>query len=68
MFGMNHKMLEALLKSQLKKLKTIQVEWEEENSPKKSYRVADHKINSQSACLILEEKQTKAKARLHVKL
>ncbi|MDE0091919.1 MAG: hypothetical protein OXN83_01375 [Oligoflexia bacterium] len=67
MFGMNQKMLETLLKSQIKNLKKVQVEIEK-GSEKKSCKITDQKIQQGSATLYLTEKETGENFKLHFRL
>ena len=69
MFNMNSAMLNSLMKSQLKKLKKVKVEFVcETNNFKKQYRITDHNLFEQGAYLILEELNTGEKAQLNFKL
>ncbi|MCY4321887.1 MAG: hypothetical protein OXC37_05775 [Bdellovibrionaceae bacterium] len=64
MFQMNQKMMETLLKSQLKNLKKVNVEIEK-NSGKKACKITDHKIQQGLATLYLKDIQTGEDFKLH---
>ena len=69
MLGMNNKMLELLLKSQLKNLKKVKVELSSEKSQsKKLYRIKDQNIQSGDAGLTLEDTKTGEISYLRFKL
>ena len=67
MFGMNQKMMESLLKSQLSKIKKIQVEIEKEDQ-KSSCQIIDQKIQQGLATLQLKDKQTGEIFKIHFRL
>ena len=69
LLGMNNKMLELFLKSQLKNLKKVRVEWSsEKNQSKNLYRIKDQNIHSGEAYLTLEDIKTGEISHLHFKL
>ena len=67
MFGMNQKMMEKLLKSQLKNLKKLQVEIEQ-SSGTNTCEITDQKIQQGSASLYLKDKKTGESFKLHFRL
>ena len=59
MFNMNSAMLNSLIKSQLKKLKKVKVEFScEKTNSKKQYRIKDQNLQDQEALLVLEDQET----------
>ena len=67
MFGMNQKMMETLLKSQLKNLKRLQVEIEQESGTN-TCEIVDQKIQQGLAILYLRDKKTGESFKLQFKL
>ncbi len=66
---MSSSMMQSLLKSQLKKLKKVKIEMRSgKDNSKNSYRIKDHSIDSQSACLTLENTETGEISYMDVKL
>ena len=64
---MNQKMIETLLKSQLKNLKKMQVEIERE-SETKTCKITDQEIQQGLATLYLQDKQTGEDFKLRFRL
>ena len=67
MFGMNQKMMETLLKSQLGKLKKLEVEIES-GSEKRTCKVTDQKIQQSLAILYLKDIKTGEDLKLQFRL
>lgn len=67
MFGMNQKMMETLLKSQLGKLKKVQVEIEKEGQ-KSFCQITDQDIKQGSATLFLQDKQSGEKFKINFRI
>ena len=66
-FGMNQKMIESLLKSQIKNIKRLKVEIEGE-SETKTCEIIDHKIQQGLASLHLQDQKTGENFKLHFRL
>ncbi|MBC6415632.1 MAG: hypothetical protein GDA46_04490 [Bdellovibrionales bacterium] len=64
---MNQKMMETLLKSQISKLKKVQVEIEQDNQTKKC-QILDQKIQQGSASFQLKDKQSGELFKIHFRL
>ena len=67
MFGMNQKMMETLLKSQLGKLKKVQVEIEKSGKTILC-QITDQDIKQGSATLFLKDKQSGEKFKINFHL
>jgi len=67
MFGMNQKMMETLLKSQMGKLKKVQVEIEQ-NGQKHLCKITDQDIKQGSATLYLKDQESGEKFKLNFRL
>ena len=67
MFGMNQKMMETLLKSQMGKLKKVQVEIEK-NGEKSLCQITGQDIKQGSATLFLQDKQSGEKFKINFRL
>ena len=67
MFGMNQKMMEGLLKSQMGKLKKLEVEIEK-GSEKSLCKITDQNIQQGSATLYLKDIKTGENFKLHFRL
>ena len=67
MFGMNQKMMESLLKSQLSKLKKVQVEIEYQGQ-KKLCQITDQEFQQNIATLKLTDKSNGEKLSLRFRL
>ena len=67
MFGMNQKMLETLLKSQLGKIKKLEVEIER-GSEKSVCKITDQNIQQGLATLYLRDTKTGEDFKLHFRL
>ena len=67
MFGMNQKMMETLLKSQMGKLKKVQMEIEK-NGQKSLCQITDQDIKQGSATLFLKDKQSGEKFKITFRL
>ena len=67
MFGVNQKMMEALLKSQLSKIKKVQVEIEKEDQ-KNTCQIIDQNIQQGSATFQLKDKHTGEIFKIHFRL
>ena len=67
MFGMNQKMMETMLKSQLGKLKKVRVELEKDGK-KNLFKIIDQNINQGSATLFLKEQNSGEKIKINFSL
>ena len=67
MFGMNQKMMEGLLRSQMGKLKKLEVEIEK-GSEKSLCKITDQNIQQGSATLYLKDIKTGESFKLHFRL